>query len=730
MTKSPLVAISLFSLFAIPACAVHAEDATADPAPKAGDKIEKVTITSGRPAEMTERRQSTAAKLIFGREELDRAGDSTIADVLKRLPGVSIGGRPGRGGDIRMRGLGNGYTQILLNGERAPRGFSFDSLAPDQVERIEVIRGPVAEHSTQAIAGTINIILREGYKQDQTQLRISDASEQGRHGPNLSATVPGKLGALTYLLSGAVFQHHQVDHIEDDTLGFDANGQQILNQHILNDSTRRTHGMQLTPRLSYRFENGDTLVFQQFLMQSHGKINGNGYLSQLAGDAPYALANSTSSVDSSVARGFGNWQHRLDKRGKLELKFGFGTHHSENNSWRNQYDAAGNLLDNFYNNNIVRDNTVSLGAKYTTPMGDGHVLASGLEGEWGHRRQTQIALDNGQAQFADSGEDLAANTRRLAAFVQDEWDINPQWSTNLGLRWEGIRTTSDTGAGVPLANASGVWSPVLHGVWHIPGHDRDQVRASFTHSYRAPSLADLMALPALSRVNSATSPDRIGNPGLKPELATGLELAIEHYFSGGGILSANIFHRGIKDLMRRQTSLQTGAGVARWVSQPLNMGRAQTSGLELEAKFQVTEFFPDAPALDLRANYSRYWSNVGQVPGPNNRLDQQAKQSANLGIDYRLKALPLTLGGSVNWTPGYVIQTTEAQTSSSGVKRQVDLYALWKFNPATQLRLSANNLLANDALSGTSYTTNGALQSENLTARTYTTWTLKLEMKI
>ena len=104
-----------------------------------------MTIKGGRQNDLDERRLSTASRMIFGREELDRNGDSNIGDVLKRLPGVTIGGRPGRGGDIRMRGTGSGYTQILINGERAPRGFSMDSLSPDQVERIEVASNPVQD---------------------------------------------------------------------------------------------------------------------------------------------------------------------------------------------------------------------------------------------------------------------------------------------------------------------------------------------------------------------------------------------------------------------------------------------------------------------------------------------------------------------------------------------------------------------------------------------------------
>ena len=93
-------------------------------------RLAPVEITGGRANDVQERRNSTTAKIIVGREEIDRFGDSTLGDVLKRLPGVTIQGRPGRGGAIRLRGLGSGYTQILLDGERVPPGFSLDSLTP------------------------------------------------------------------------------------------------------------------------------------------------------------------------------------------------------------------------------------------------------------------------------------------------------------------------------------------------------------------------------------------------------------------------------------------------------------------------------------------------------------------------------------------------------------------------------------------------------------------------
>ena len=69
---------------------------------------------------------------------------------------------PGRGGAPRMRGLGAGYTQILINGDPMPQGFALDQLSPSQIERIEVLRAPTAETGTRAIAGTNTITRTSG----------------------------------------------------------------------------------------------------------------------------------------------------------------------------------------------------------------------------------------------------------------------------------------------------------------------------------------------------------------------------------------------------------------------------------------------------------------------------------------------------------------------------------------------------------------------------------------
>ena len=695
--------------------------------------IQQVNINVARANETETRRNATASKMIFGREELDRNGDSSVGEILKRLPGVTMGGPPGRGGGggARMRGLGSGYTQMLVNGERAPAGFSLESLAPEQVERIEVMRGPVAEHSTQAIAGTINIVLREGYQQKDIQLKLTDTVEQDLHSPNLSLTAPGKRGALTWLLNGSMGVNRNRDAASTVFRKFGPDGEQDSDQLRVTtgDATSRT--LHMAPRVSYKFDNGDTVNFQTFIATGRHHGTSRSTLDERIDPvgAPYALSLGNSSSSVNFIRGFGNWVHKTGG-GKLDVKFGFGAGRNEGGSVRREYDAAGAEGNNYLNRDNVRNHGLSYGGKFTRSLGKGHLLATGWDIETQRRIQTSDALRNSLPQYAGSGFELTADTRRVAGFIQDEWDITAQWGVYLGLRWEGIRTTATNQDGRNIDNTSRVWSPVLHTVYRIPGRPKDQVRASLTNSYKAPGLGDLIAVTTFSEPNEATRPDRSGNPDLKPELAKGLDLAYEHYIGKSGIVSASAFVRQIDNLMRRKLTTYQAGGELRYLSTPSNVGSARTSGIELEAKFQLADMMADAPNLDLRANYSRFWSNVDGIPGPDNRLDQQARQSANLGLDYRMKKTPLTMGGSVNWTPVTVVQTSVDERVVSGVKRQFDAYALWKFNPNKQLRFSANNMLHDNYTSGSSVLSRGSVFLSETTARTYTSWSLKLEMKL
>lgn len=697
--------------------------------------IQRVQIQAAKQSESELRRHSIAGKIVIGREELEKDGDTSIGEILKRLPGVTLGGRAGRGGEIRMRGMGGSYTQMLVNGERPPRGFSMESLSPDQVERIEIMRGPVAEFSTQAIAGTINVVLREDFQLKDTDLKWSAGVEQGRLASSLSWMHPLQLSEWQSTLSGTVSSQSQRDQSYASKTEIDRYAALVQSQDQVDVSKRSTQSIQLTPRFSRKMDNGAQLNFQPFVMSNRSESRHQTNLQQhperidpVTGQAPFALALANGRTSATSAKMNLNYQHKLDQDARLSLRAGLGLGLSNNETHRLQFSAGGARLNEISDISDSRDQSLSLGGKYQSGVIEAHQMAVGWEVEQNRRSQTRTALDNGKPQWQESGENLDAMTRRAAFFVQDEMDLSAQWSAYAGLRWEGIQTQSQASRG-QVRNRSGVLSPIVHVVYRIPERGRDQIRMSLTHSYRAPNLNDMIAVPSFSPYNSPTRPDRSGNPALKPELARGIDVAYEHYLSPFGVLSANVFFKHIDQLIRRQTTQVQIGEQMRWLNSPVNLGQARAFGIELEAKLPLQSLFANAPAFDIRSNYSRFWSSVDGIQGPHNRIDQQPKQIANLGIDYRPQGAQFNWGLSLNWSPAYENQTSDTQLNLYGMKRQLDAYLLWKISPQMRLRLSANNALPLVSENGSRVYSNGSLYTQDNRADTYRVIHVRLEMK-
>ena len=269
---------------------------------------------------------------------------------------------------------------------------------------------------------------------------------------------------------------------------------------------------------------------------------------------------------------------------------------------------------------------------------------------------------------------------------------------------------------------------------------RDMIRASLTRSYKAPELNALLARPLFSslfpdttRPNTEASADRRGYPGLKPEQASGLDLAFESYFSGGGLFSIGGFQRNVTDLVRSVTTLETvpWASVPRYVSAPVNFSKARTTGLEMELKGRASELLPSVfdakTALNLRLALNCYRSEVLALQGPDNRLDGQQPWSGNLGLDYRFSSLPMTLGASLAYTPGYLTRQTAAQSLDQSPARALDAFVSWNFSRSMSLRVAANNLAPLDNESRTTFTRGDATRNLRL-GRTF--YNANLELKL
>ncbi len=711
------------------------------PARGSGTRTEALEITEKRTS-VSERRDSSASKIIISREDIEQYGDTNLGEVMRRLPGVTTSGRPGRPGAPAMRGMAGGFTQILIDGERMAPGFSVEQITPEQVERIEILRAPTAETGARAIAGTINIVLREPLRARNNELRAGAQDERGRISSNLSWSRNDTLGPTgTYNFSLSLNKSDLLTESRSQSSYIDIpSGRLNLAQLTMSQSADQRDGIFASGRAQWRLGMGEQFSLQPFLGSHQTRSRAQGTLTQTVGSqpAPYATSRTESDGRVNIARLTSMLNKRLDPSTRLELRGSVGQFRSENDSRLRQFSTLGAPSLGQTTDSDTKDRSWNMVGKLLYHWGDGkHNLVGGWELEGAKREDNSTTLLNGVSVLGDFGEKINVSTKRKAVYIQNEWDPMPQFGTYFGVRWEGIETNSRNLSN-PVNNKSSVVTPLAHGVWRFDAPRRDQIRLSLTQSYRAPTTQNLVARPSLNTLfpvpaaNTSVSADRAGNANLKPELANGIDMAYENYIEGGGVVSVNLFSRHIRDLIRTVTSLETvsWATSRRYVSRPQNLGKARTSGIEFDAKFRLPDLLKAAPAVNVRTNLSVYTSSVDSVPGPNNRISEQPRATGNFSADYRFAGTPLSVGGSVNWVPAYQTQLTDNQLQKVSTKRVLDAYALWTFNSTVKLRLSLSNLTPHDAITTNALTQGNELQSVVTNGKTSLSTGLRLEMRL
>lgn len=142
-------------------------------------QLPNMLITSARQAEP--RAQATAANAVFTRADIERLQARSLPELLRRVPGVQIGSAGGLP-SLSLRGTGTAQTLVLLDGQRissATSGFArLDYLAIDNIERVEVIRGPRSSlYGADAIGGVIQIFTRGGEPGLNPEVRLAAGSD-------------------------------------------------------------------------------------------------------------------------------------------------------------------------------------------------------------------------------------------------------------------------------------------------------------------------------------------------------------------------------------------------------------------------------------------------------------------------------------------------------------------------------------------------------------------------
>jgi outer membrane receptor for ferrienterochelin and colicins len=648
------------------------------------------------------RRAASVAKQVYGRDELDRFGDTHVLDVLRRMPGLNVGAE-----GVRMRSLGSGYTQILVNGSPAPAGFALDQLGPEQVERIEVLRAPTADQSAQGIAGTVNIILKEAPRSTERQLRASLTRGLTRPMVHGSLTFGERQGMTAFTLPLSIFERARETQVTLERRSSGEDGQTALSLQT-GDQRTMAHGLNLGPRLHRKFSDDHELSLQGFVQTSWWK-NSTEYQNKALVGSPLFEDDTWQRGMSRILRTAAVWSYRFAPDQRIELRAGveqarWTFDRRTGHEWAGTQAAGGGT-----------ERRVTQAGKYSRLVGSDHSLTIGWDADMRIRHEQRVLRRNGVLYLPQfEGRPVDVRIRRQAFYIQDEWQLSEATELNLGLRQEAIQTVS-WGTEPGAKNASSVMSPLLHMTWKLDPKGQHKVRASVSRSYKAPDPGALLARPSVNigyldteRENTRLAPDRIGNPSLTPELATGVDIAIERHFSDGGLWSVGLFYRRMTDLVRAVTTLQTvpWASVPRWIEQPVNVSSAVSRGIEFEARGKASQLLPaltpEATALNVRASVSFYDSAVNALPGPDNRVDGQQPWAATLGFDWRVAALPLTVGAGVTLNPSYKTQFSLDEVRERSRTRTADIFARWTVRGGLSARLAASaGVQASGASNGT-----------------------------
>src|SRR5947207_1750608 len=126
----------------------------------------------------------TAAVTTLSGRELQLRGIRTVAEALRAVPGAAVVETGSYGGQtsLFLRGGESDYVKVLVDGvpQNQPGGaFDFADLTTDNVDRIEIVRGPASVlYGSDAVTGVIQIFTRTG----SGAPRVTAAARAGTYG--------------------------------------------------------------------------------------------------------------------------------------------------------------------------------------------------------------------------------------------------------------------------------------------------------------------------------------------------------------------------------------------------------------------------------------------------------------------------------------------------------------------------------------------------------------------
>jgi outer membrane receptor protein involved in Fe transport len=693
------------------------------------------------------RNRSDAAEpiLVYDEEYFQRFEPLTAGDALKRVPGVTFLSDVIESDGVRLRGLDPGYTQILINGERVPggnadRSFFLDRIPAELIQQVEIVRSSSARRTGDAVAGSLNIVLRDGYSLDGGYVRAAGlffddgevkpsggfyyggalaggrvlvgANIQGRYNPKIKSSFrygdspendPNFLDTFdnredqTDTRNGTDYAFNASWGIETETTEFE-----ILGNFVRTERTETERS----------FEYDDETAISGSVFNGGALLTDNANINDIEQDTwsiAARLEHGWSLGETSFRATFARFDGYSDEV-EFEIDFDVDVDEGETEP---VFEGQRVLTD-------VVDDELSFQLDHEFEISDGieFVVGGFLQFKERDSNITQAEQERnlsvifqGWDQFSDSPLDVVdafdpfenvvggVNTikeDRTDLFALVEYDRNDV-KAEIGLRWENTSVEVDAldEDDEPVSSSTDydVFLPSAS-IKYDMGDGR--FTASVARTLRRPRLDFLSPVVLEEEIGDS---DFLGNPNLRPETAWGGDIGYEHRIGRDGVIGVNVFYRDISNLTELAVVLDANGDpvpgsesddeTTTFIFQPQNIGSGEVYGIEFDASFGLG--FIGLKDTGVFGNFAYLDSNVRDALGER-RFNDQSKYVYNFGAIQNLPEFGAAFGATYR-KQGTAFGRVIAEEVTTRYGADLEVFIEKRFGDSFTIRAVGSNLL-------------------------------------
>jgi len=608
-------------------------------------------------------KENATSITVITQGQMDARQEPRAEDYLRDVPGAIISQSGSRGGatSLFLRGGNSDMTLIMLNGFRLNQTggfFDFYNLTVDNIQRIEVVRGPMSSlYSNDAVTGVVNLITRQG----QGPPKLTATSLWGGHAEGHSENNLISEQRVSFEGSWKNFSYSMAYGRYDDTGILSINnrfGSNVVNSRF---DLEPTDNLKLT-------------LINYYVDSYYGFPTTNGDLVDAKSRGGPGLDPDQNQKATTVLTGltgkytpFSWWEN--------ELKLGFLNLDSRYNNPANPYAVTGQTTD-YYSRDIEKQWTADYRSNFH--FGSKESLDS----------TTTLGVEALHAQYKGWSRSWDWNINDYSSvmdkyrrgsytyYLQQQTGVWERFFLNVGSSIEDNRAFQKL-----------EFCPRASAAFRIPETDTT-LRAAGGKAVKAPSFLETNSL----------NPFYLGNPKLMPEKNVSWEVGLDQWLwkdrVQGGL---TYFENHFTDMIQwAQTSLTTGSY--------FNVASARTQGLELYLQAKPFKGFTVRTAYtyltDLKVTNAGNVVNIAIMTNQN--LIRRTRQSGNFDLNYTSGPLEANFHGLYvgaradfrpdNTPPYYAYRVTNGGYFTADLAGYYTVLQNWNHIDRVQLMARAMNL--------------------------------------